>query len=293
MYYVDFFGHQVSKLIIGDNPFHGHSYIPEHFPGGEMTDYYTEEKIINELHRMEEMGINTLLPLADPYMIRVLKHYRNDGGKMNFIFQTYGPHMMNTDIATFSINQMLTVNPIGIYISGTFVDMRHETGREAEVAPMIQCFREHEKMKEMGVKLGIGTHYPKVIELAEREEWDVDFYMACMYNFRKEREGEESGFITGKSKSNVPFMSPNDRPVMLEALKNVQKPVIAFKIFAGGQMLVDKTEAERRGFIKEAYDVIFKSLKPNDFAVAGIHQKYQDQLLENISVFNEWEQEQK
>ena len=293
MYSVDFFGHKVSKLIIGDNPYNGHSYIPDHFPGHEMMNYYTEEQFLEDMQKMEELGINTMLPLADPFVIRVLKHYRSNGGKMNFIFQTYGPHMMNKEMAEFSINQMLSVDPIGIYISGTYVDLRHETGREAETPEMIKIFRENEKMKEKDVKLGIGTHYPKMIELAEKENWDVDFYMACMYNFRKEREGEESGFITGKSKSNVPFMSPSDRPRMLEALKNVKKPIIAFKIFAGGQMLVEKTEEERHDLIKDAYNSIFTALKPNDFAVAGIFQKYHDQLTENVTIFNEWEQEQK
>ena len=52
--------------------------------------------------------------------------------------------------------------------------------------------------------------------------------------------------------------------------------------------LVEKEEAERRALIKDTYDTIFTSLKPNDFAVAGIFQKYHDQLTENVSVFNEW-----
>ncbi len=81
--------------------------------------------------------------------------------------------------------------------------------------------------------------------ISEKENWDIDFYMACMYNLRKGREGEESGFITGKSKENIRQIYPGDRAVMLETLKSVEKPIIAFKIFAGGQMLVEKTEEER------------------------------------------------
>ena len=93
MQYVDFFGSKVSKLIIGDNPFNGHSYITQFISKEEMIDYHTEDKILEAMHQMEALGINTMLPLADPYMIRILQHYRANGGKMNFIFQTYAPVM--------------------------------------------------------------------------------------------------------------------------------------------------------------------------------------------------------
>ena len=109
-----------------------------------------------------------------------------------------------------------------------------------------------------------------------------------MYNLRKGREGEESGFITGKSKAGIHKIYPGDRAVMLKTLASVKKPIIAFKIFAGGQMLVEKPEEERRALIRDTYDTIFTSLKPDDFAVMGIYQKNHDQLTENVSVFNEW-----
>ena len=284
MNYVDFFGHKVSKLIIGDNPFNGHSYITSFIPGIEMRDYYTEEKIVEEMHKMEELGVNTMLPLADPYIIRVLQHYRSNGGKMNFIFQTYGPLMRTLESTDVTIRQMMSVDPIGIYLSGTYNDVRYETGRNDEIIAMLG------KLRESGVPIGFGTHHPELIELCEKESWDVDFYMACMYNLRRQREGEESGFITGKSKADVVIV-PSDREIMLETLKNVEKPIIAFKIFAGGQMLVEYGEEKRRELIKDTYDTIFTTLKPNDFAVAGIYSKNHDQLTENVSVFNEWASE--
>ncbi len=276
MKYVDFFGYNISKLIVGDNPFNGHSYITEYVPDEEMLDYHTEDKILEAMHKAEELGINTMLPLADPYIIRILKHYRNNGGKMNFIFQLYAP--MNIDV---SMRQMLSVDAIGAYISGSFVDVRYETGRNKEIFDML------EKLRKMGIKIGIGTHHPEVVKLSEEENWDTDFYLACMYNLRRQREGEESGFLTGKSKSGVKIY-PGDRQIALDVLKDVKKPIIAFKIFGGGQMLVEKNGAERRASIEEAYDTVFTSLKPNDAAAIGIFQKHHDQLTEDVSVFNEW-----
>lgn len=40
---VDFFVTQVTRLVMGDNPFNGHSYIPDICSGNEMIDYYTAD----------------------------------------------------------------------------------------------------------------------------------------------------------------------------------------------------------------------------------------------------------
>jgi hypothetical protein len=278
MKYVDFLGNKLSKLIIGDNPFNGHSYITDHISDEEMLEYHTEEKILETLHYAESLGINTMLPLADPYIIRILKHYRANGGKMNFIFQLYAP--MNIDV---SMRQMMSVEPLGAYISGSFVDVRYETGRVDEIHDML------EKLGQMKIKIGLGTHHPEVVKKSEDENWKTDFYLACMYNLRRQREGEESGFLTGKSKSGVKIY-PSDRAVALEVLKDVKKPIIAFKIFGGGQMLVDKTKNEREKSIKDAYKTVFGALKSDDLAAIGIFQKYHDQLLENVRAFDEYEE---
>lgn len=281
MQYVDFLGHRVSKLIVGDNPFNGWSYIPKIIPGSEMKMYYTEDKILEAIHKMEELGINTMLPLADPYIIRVLSHYRANGGKMNFIFQTWGP-LMTPELWPVTMRHMQEVEPIGVYLSGTFVDVRFETGREQEIKDMLA------RMRNMGIALGICTHRPENIAKLEGDEgFDFDFYMACMYNARRNREGQESGFLTGKSKGDIEF-HPSDRGEMLTAVRDVKKPILAFKLFAGGQMLAEKTEEERRVLLRDVYDTVFGSLKPNDLGVMGVFQKHHDQLTENVSVFNEW-----
>lgn len=162
MKYVDFYGHKLSKLIVGDNPYNGHSYIPEWMNGTEMRLHYTEERILADIKEMEELGINTMLPLADPFIIRVLQHYRAAGGKMNFIFQTYGPMMEMPEV---TIRMMMEVQPIGIYLSGTYVDVRFETGRTQEIFDMLKKMRENAP----GVKIGLGTHRPDVIRASESE----------------------------------------------------------------------------------------------------------------------------
>ena len=276
MQHVSFFGHSISRLILGDNPMTGHSYIEHRIPGSEMISYYTAETIKKTLFYAEELGYNTMLPLADPYMIRVLKEYRADGGKMQFIFQPYMP----MDQAT-SMRQMAELEPVGIYHQGTTTDFLYESGRSDEIVARVEQYH------GMGIPVGIGTHRPDVIELSEREGWPVDFYMACMQNARIGREGEPSGFLTGKSKVGLRFY-PEDRPKMLATLQAQDKPVLAFKIFAGGQMFDELDDETRRERILSVYDEVFTALKPNDAAVIGVFQRDRDQLKENAELFDLW-----
>lgn len=276
---VNFFGHSVSQLIVGDNPMNGHSYIEDKVSGEEMVHFYTAERIKETLFLMEQYGYNTLLPLADPFIIRILQEYRRDGGKLQFIFQTYPA--MNQDV---SIRQMASVEPIGIYHRGTDTDFLYETD-QCDV--LLENIR---NLHSVGCPVGLGTHRPDVIELSEKENWDVDFYMACMHNARRNREREQSGFITGKTKSGLIFY-PEDRAIMLDCLKKVEKPILAFKIFGGGQMFLNKTEEEKRSLIKGVYNEIFTALKPNDMAVFGVFQRDKDELRENAEIYDAWYQE--
>ena len=75
---------------------------------------------------------------------------------------------------------------------------------------------------------------------------------------------------------------------MLERLKTVKKPIIAFKIFAGGQMFLGKSEEEKRKIIKGVYDEVFTALKPDDLAAIGVFQRDRDEIRENTELFREW-----
>ena len=75
---------------------------------------------------------------------------------------------------------------------------------------------------------------------------------------------------------------------MLNTLKDVNKPIIAFKIFAGGQMLTDMPEYQVRQKIKDSYDEVFSALKPNDIGAIGVFQRDKDEAKEDIELYDEW-----
>lgn len=277
---VQFFGKEVSKLIVGDNPINGHSYIVDKTPGTEMREWYTASRILDTLFQIEESGINTMLPLSDPFIVRLLGEYERAGGKMQWIFQPYMPENELVNMRSMTSLQ----NTIGVYHQGTTTDVRFETGRTQEIIDRIARYH------EMGLPVGLGTHRPDVIETSERDGWGHDFFVACMYNARRNREGEESGFITGKTKAQLQFRL-GDREIMLSTLQKYDKPVIAFKIFAGGQMFLNKTPEQIRAAIKDSYNTVFTALKPNDIAAFGVFQRDKNELAEDVEIYEEWYRE--
>ena len=277
---VQFFGKEVSKLIVGDNPFNGHSYIEDKTSGKEMREWYTAARILDTLFEIEDTGINTMLPLADPFIIRLLDEYERAGGKLQWIFQPYMP----TQEQVMTRQIMNLKNTIGIYHQGTTTDYLFETNNTGQIADRIARY------KALGIPVGIGTHRPDVVDTCEKEGWGADFFVTCMYNARRNREGVQSGFITGKSKAHLVFY-PEDPQYMLSCLQKYDKPVIAYKIFAGGQMFLNKTPGQVRAAIKEAYDTVFTALKPNDIAAFGVFQRGKNELREDVEVYEEWYRE--
>ena len=271
----NFCGHKISRLILGDNPFNGYTYIADDLSVDELLDYHTEEHMIESFMEAERCGINTMVPMADPFVLRAIRHYQQRGGKMNLIFQPY----MAVDLG-MNINMMKKANPIGIYHQGTTTDNLYETGQVHQIRENLK------RIRESGVLVGLGTHRPDVIELAEEEGWDVDFYMACLQNARLSRKGVPGSYITGETKQDLLFF-PEDRAIMLDLISRVDKPCIAFKIFAGGQVFHRKPESETPHIIKEVYREVFSKLKPCDVAAIGVYQGRKNQIEENVRLFEE------
>ena len=268
---VDFYGHSVTRLMLGDNPFNGHSYIHDVHSGDEMLDFYTAEKVLRAMFEAEECGVNAYIALADPFIIRLLRQYRNEGGKMEIIFQSYPPVELEVNI-----HQMMACGPIGIYHQGGTLDLLVEEDKIYELRRRLELIR------SAGVKTGLGTHVPEVLLRSEAEDWGADFYMACLYNARRTQRGQQSGFITGKPKELVFY--PGDPPLMFEAIRKVQKPCIAFKLFAGGQVFTGKQPEEIPTLIEGIYTEVFDNIKQDDAVCVGVFQKYKDQLKENADI---------
>jgi hypothetical protein len=260
---VDFFGQQVSRLIIGGNPFSGHSYIPS-VPGSEMLDYYTMDAVVQAHLDAQLSGYNTSMLLSDDFTLRLLREYRNNGGTMQWIAQTHPPILLESNLYG-----IMSQNPIAIFHQGTMTDTLYEAGKIGELTDNIK------RIKDTGKPTGISTHVPEVILRAEDENWGVDFYMACVHNMRK-RQRYESSFITGIHHE-FGFYA-EDRAEMFNVIQQISKPCIAFKILSGGH-LCDTPQS-----LEEAFRETYANIKPTDMAVVGVFQKYKNQISENAEI---------
>lgn len=268
---VNFLGTPLTRLMYGDNPFNGHSYVEQVHPGSEMVDYYTADRCVEALFEAEKGGINAYMALGEPFVLRVIRQYRQEGGKMHVLFQSYPA--MDLDA---NLNMMMQYEPLGIYHQGGTADYYVESG-QTELLRARLC-----KIKERGVPVGLGTHVPETLLMAESEDWGCDFYMACLYNARREQRGQQSGFITGKPKELVFY--PEDRFLMMEAIRQVSKPVIAFKILAGGQRLMNKPEDEVEREIELAFREAYQGIKPGDLALVGTFQKNKNEIAQDCAI---------
>jgi len=239
--------HEVSRLIIGGNPFSGHSHISPEM-NKEMRDYYTVARIKEVLRECESLGINTFLGRGDNHIMRMLNEYWLEGGKIQWIAQT-APERASTKA---NIRQIASYGPIAIYHHGGSTDRLFREGRLDEVNDCLKFIH------DLGFTAGLGTHDPDVVRYAEEKGFEVDFYMLSFYNLSKRGE----------------VYLPEDRERACRVIREVQKPFLAFKIMAAG-----------RNDPVEAFEYAFKNIKPTDAVVVGVFTKYKPHMVkENVEL---------
>lgn len=260
---VDFFGHSVSRLLVGGNPFSGHSYISREL-NEEMLDYHTAHTLVETLLAAEATGYNTCALLADDFTLRMLREYRNCGGRLQWIAQTHPSVRLDANLMG-----IMGQDPIAIFHQGTMTDNLVEAGRVDELRDNIK------RIKDTGKPTGMATHVPETLMRAEDEDWGVDFYMACAHNLRRNKR-YESSFITGKF-HDLTFHD-EDRAAMFDTIRQCPKPCIAFKVLSGGHL------CQTSETIEEAFRQAYRGIKPGDLVVVGVFQKHKDQLGENAAL---------
>src|SRR5579863_2838406 len=100
----------ITRLIIGSNPFYGYSHF-NRILDAHMREFYTQDKKMEVLKSAEHNGINTWQlhyndqPLAD-YL-----RYREEGGKMNIVLLADFELMQNPRIMPEVVARM---KPLGV-----------------------------------------------------------------------------------------------------------------------------------------------------------------------------------
>ncbi|MCL2834605.1 MAG: hypothetical protein FWD78_15655 [Treponema sp.] len=248
----------ITRLIIGGNPFSGNSHVSRELDAA-MMDYFTTEKIKQTLYRAAECGINAVQLRGDKHIMRILREFWLEGGKLSWIGQTT-PESLSIDS---NISQMAGAGAAAIYHHGTVTDALFKEGNYDEIKRRLAVIR------KTGLPVGLGTHMPYVIEFADEHKWDIDFYMACVYNLS--RIDRVSSAITGKANTEEPFFEA-DIPVMYKTIRTTNKPCIAFKILGATR------RCQSQETVKAAFAEAYKNIKPADMVNIGVYPKDIDQV---------------
>ena len=150
---------EVTRLVIGGNPFSGFSH-----QGGErdreMRRYYTAGRIREALAKAEAAGVNTFFGRVDNHVMRLMEEYWDEGGKLKWIAQTC-PEMTSVKR---SVQSAVVGRAAAVYVHGGYMD------RALAAGELDDALRGLEAVREAGLPAGIAGHNPEVQRWAEREK---------------------------------------------------------------------------------------------------------------------------
>lgn len=238
-------GHlEVSRLILGSNPFFGFAHGNPQASPQEMTAYYTEDRVMAVLDDAAEQGVTAVWTPCYDHWIRLWNKYRERGGKLKIWIGQPDP---GADQMKQHITAAAKNGAQAICIQGIRVD-------EQMQARKFQVLRGWlELIKSFGLPAGLATHGAKTHLVAEEKGLPTDFYHQTLYRpDHYMREGLEES---------------------LAAIEKIEKPVVAYKALGAGRFLP-----------KDALPVIFKRLRPKDGICLGMFPKKKDEIGENAAL---------
>ena len=250
-------GLDVSRIIIGGNPFSGFSHQSK-TRSAEMAAWYTDERIVETLFQAESLGMNACLCRADAHITRVLDRYWGQGGTMRWIAQTDS----RAETSIVGAHYCLDHGASACYLHGGIVDHYVAQGRYEDIRAFVGT------VKEAGVPVGIAGHMPTDFFWAEND-LDVDFYMVCHYNPSPRRDVPHHDPATAEQ------YLDEDREERVATIQRLSKPVIHYKILAAG-----------RADPVEAFAYTARHMRPIDAVCVGIYTRDNpDMLAEDIQLF--------
>jgi len=245
---------EVSRLILGSNPFFGFSHGNPQGSAKEMRAYYTDAQIMSVLDAAAEQGITAVWTPAYPPWIRLWNEYQGKGGKLKiWIGQpdaySFGeavadpkpdiPKKMKEHITAAAKN-----GAKAICSQGEQVDAQFKAGRIDVVRDWLEL------IKSFGLPAGIATHTISTHLKAEAEGLPTDFYHQTLYR--------PDNYIPGGLEES------------LATIEKLDKPVIAYKVLGAGRILP-----------KDTFPKVFRRLRPKDGICVGVFPRGKDELAEN------------
>jgi hypothetical protein len=260
--------HVVSRLIIGGNPIYGYSHF-NRLLSQHMAGWHTPQRVVELLRRCEQVGINTWQNSYAERSLQDIDAHRKAGGRMHWLC------LGKPDWDRFPerVDDAAKRKPIGIAPHGALAERLHREKRLKELVALLRRIRDH------GVLVGLSAHNPALIQLAEEQNWNVDYYMCCLYYLTRPRDDFQK--VLGKDLPLGEIYLPTDPPRMFQVIQKVKKPCLVYKVLAAGRRI--STPAE----IRQSFDTALSNIKPSDALIVGMYQQFGDQVAENAAIVRE------
>lgn len=243
----------VTRLIVGSNPFMGKSHLDKTVDD-DMKGYFSEEKAFLMLKRCEDAGINAVQSRGNMPIMGLLARYRAAGGKLMWLAQTG----KNPDTFDEELDEMMKYAPSAVCIHGELADDLYLAGRLDKLEGML------DKIRRKNVPCGICAHFPEVLAYAVEKGLAPDYYMASLYNLSQPDRSHDVD-PTGER------FEESDIPKMYEVIRRLDAPTFALKILGAGR------RCESQGQVRAAFVEAFTSMKRGDGVLVGMFDKYIDQ----------------
>ena len=244
---VDFCGLNVTRLIIGANPFGGFSHQNQE-RNKEMVEYHTIDRIKETWQRAEAAGINTMITNNEtPHVIQATQEYLADGGPLQWIAQLSDrpyPSMIE------AIDAAVEIGAKAAYFHGGLTDKFYDE----QDADTLRTWAEH--ARSLGIPVGVAGH------AVETHDWVdsldvVDFHAVCFFNCGSLHYGKGDKFRL------------EDLFRAVECVRRIKKPCIGYKIMGSGR--IDPVMA---------FEYAFDRIKPTDVVNVGMHRGDKDDMVE-------------
>ena len=216
---------QVSRMLLGGN-------LLTHFTHSRdlkyvyrlTAKYNTDEKIMETLALAEQHGINTVSMHNPPRPMSILKKYRQQGGKIQWIICPTAK--VDTDDYARQVGELVDAGCEAIYLWGVQADRLLAEGKIDLIAKAVEV------AKELGVPSGVGCHDLDVVRACERHKVPCDFYIKTFHhhNYPSAPKPEQ---LKGPHAEHPGYWC-RDPQQTIDAMKGVEKPWIAFKVMAAG-----------------------------------------------------------
>lgn len=215
----------VSRMLLGGNLLTHYTHSRDLKYVYKLTEKYnTDAKILETLALAEQHGINTVSMHNPPRPIGLLKEYRRQGGKIQWIICPTAK--VGTDDYVRQVGDLVDSGCEAIYLWGVHADPLAASGRVDQIAKAVEIAH------EFGVPSGVGCHDLNVVVECEKHKVPCDFYIKTFHH-HKYRSGPKPGDLKGPH-AELPGYWCRDPEKTIEVMKGVSKPWIAFKIMAAG-----------------------------------------------------------